>query len=127
MRREQLREGAAVEQGDVARGDDDGPLEVAVAGGVERGERASDGAPGPGDLVLVRDDRRRDQLGHVGRHLVALVPDDDDDAVRVEVTGCGEGVPHEGPPADRVEHLGDRGPHPRTLTRGKDDDGCGAG
>jgi hypothetical protein len=51
------------------------------------------------------------------------VPDDHDDARRIEGGRGVEHVPDERSTAHRVQHLGETRPHAGALTRGEDDDG----
>ncbi len=107
------------EQRHVAVGDDDGALEA----GRERLERALDGATGALDLVLVGDEHVGVVLEHVLGDLVALVPHDDGEVLGSDPAGSPQGMPHERAPADRVQHLGDRGLHACALASSKDDHG----
>ena len=99
VRGEQLAERVAVEQRDVAGEHDDGAVDLspstaprrvpprptsACAAASSTRERAPDGATGARDVVLVGDEHRGVELADVGGDRVPLVPDDDDDAVRLE-------------------------------------------
>lgn len=139
--REQVGERLGVDQRGVAREDDDGTVDAERAGGaglelarrgrgrldggVERRERALDGAARAGDLVLVDDERAGDAGESLGRDGLALVPDDDGDPLGVERGRRGEGVAEDGAPGEGVEDLGGGGAHPRALACSQDDDGGG--
>ena len=109
------------QQRHVAVGDDHGALES----GRERLERALDGTTGALDLVLVGDEHVGVVLEHVLGDLVALVPHDDGEVLGSDPAGGPQGMPHERAPADRVQHLGDRGLHACALASSKDDHGDG--
>ena len=116
---EQAAEGLGGEQRDVAVGDEHRAGEV----GGQRVEAALDGPAGAGHLVLVGDDDVGVELGHVLGDPVALGAHDDDEVVRMGPPGRRHGVLEEGTAADRVQDLGEPGPHPRALTGGEDHDG----
>ncbi len=114
------RERLGVEQRHVAVRDDD------RAGRGRAGstlERALDGAARALDLVLVGDEYVGVVLEHVLGDPVALVPHDDGEVLGSDPAGSPQGMPHERAPADRVQHLGDRGLHACALASSKDDHG----
>ena len=57
------------------------------------------------------------------RDAFGAVPDDDDDPFERQLGERVDDVQHHRSPAQRVEHLGRAGPHPRALARGEDDGG----
>ena len=121
-RRARLRRAVGLEQG----GDDLGVDQRVIAG-------EDDDGVGVADDVVRRADRAAgavglgldDGLGALGqaRGEVAVGRDDDDDALGARLAR-GEHRPGDHrPPADGMQHLRQRGVHPRALARGHDQDG----
>ncbi len=121
VHRDELVQHLRAEQGHVAVGDDDGAGEV-VGQGLEA---ALDGSARALDVVLVGDEHVGVVLEHVLGDPVAFVAHDDDEVLRTDPACCPQGVPDEGAPSDRVQHLRDRGLHACALTSGEDDHGGG--
>ena len=92
-------------------------------------DRACQGANGlddhphgvPGAKLLLLDDDVRPRYRGDGRraHLFLGVPDHDREPLGGEVARGRERVPEQGPPAQRVQHLGGAGLHPGALAGGK--------
>ena len=115
-------EGLGRQQGHVPVGDQDRPVDAAPRP-VERGEPALDGAPGPGDLVLVGDDGRGEDAEDLGGDDIALVADHRDHVVRVYADCGAQGMADHRQPRDGVDNLGELGLHTGSLAGGQDDDG----
>ncbi len=74
-------------------------------------------------MLLDGLDRVRSDLVQVGRHLLALVTDDDDEVVWFESGRGSDRVRQHRPAAHLMEELGALRLHARPAARGEDDDG----
>ena len=122
MRLKQTQQSVGGEQGDVPVGDEDGAGQIQW----KTVESALDSPAGSRDVVLVGDQHVGIKAGDVLGDEIAMMPDDDDQMVRVGPACCGHGVFDERTATDGVQDLGVTGPHSRSLARREDDDGGGA-
>ena len=110
-----------VQQGDVTGGHDDGAVQVPR----KRRQAAGHGAPGPGDLILVRGHSIRSDLSQVSDDGVTLVTHDDDEVLGVQSTSGTDCVADEAASTDAVQDLRGGRTHAGSLTGSHDDDGSG--
>ncbi len=87
----------------------------------DRLDRGAHRVPGTALVVLDHRDRVGRMLGQVRGDLVAPVADHHDEPGWARLPGGDQNVTQQGCAADRVQHLGGLGLHPRTLARGEDD------
>jgi hypothetical protein len=117
--REQQCEGGGVKQRHITADDHDIPIEV----GGKRSHGNFDGTTGAGNVILINNEDVWHELRECRDNFVALVPNDGNDVVRVQLTGGRHDVPNKFATGKAVQHFGFRGLHARALARSKNNDG----